>query len=299
VAGQLRIEEGGQVPQTEACRRATHVVSAISVGAFKLLSGSELQSGGGVQVVGVGAGARQSQARTVLRMAGDPERCAAGEDDSPNVECTSPIQLFLTGLDRGSVASIPGAIGPVPAVREGDVEISFPAPDDTSESWSLRDADGVQICLLPCTTRVPRVSGYSLRREEPLAEIPLPNKLSLPPNSKVVASYRAERGHPIMSKVTFYSVGLPSAAIAVGFGIWGAVQYGGECEDALGRPDDCFPGSGFLFGVAAMMASFAGTSYWWFAYSHDAELKFTPSQSAKRVPSTTLMFGPGGLSGTF
>jgi hypothetical protein len=300
VAGQLRIESAiAPPPATEACRRATHVVSAISVGAFKLLSGADMQSGGGVGVAGIGAGARQSQARSVLRTAGDPDKCAAELEDSPNVECASPIQLFLTQLDRGGGAGAPTVGGPAPVRREGDVEISFPAPEDPSESWSLRDADGVQVCLLPCTTRVPRMSGYSLRREEPLAEIPLPAKLSLAPNSRAVATYQAEQGNPTLSKLNFYLMGLPTAAIAVGFGIWGATQYGKECEDALGRPDDCFPGSGTLFGIAGMMATIAGASYWWFSYSHDAELTLSPSQSAKGRPPVTVVFGPGGLSGTF
>ncbi|MFW5739260.1 MAG: hypothetical protein ACOC1F_02720, partial [Myxococcota bacterium] len=206
--------------------------------------------------------------------------------------------LFLTRLPPHAMAG-PTAPGGPPAGL-GEVQIVFPEPDDPSEVWTLRDANGMQVCQLPCTTRVPRVSGYSLRREQPLAEIPLPARLSLSPGSTAVASYRAQRGSPLLSKLNFYFVGLPTAGVAIGFGIWGASQHGDTCEDPRGEPEECFPGSGFLFGTAAMMASIAGASYWWFAYSHDAELSLSTQRSGSTaVPSPTIVFGPGGLYGSF
>ena len=300
VAGQLRMELASDLPMGDACRGATHIVSAISVGTFKLLSGVDSDTGGGVGVMGVGAGARQSSAKSVLRTAGDPERCGETSNESAHVDCASPIQLFLTKLDRGDGGgSATRGEGASRRPSAGDVQLSFPAPDNESERWSLRDADGVEVCQLPCTASVPRVSGYSLRRERPLAELPFPGKLYLPAGSSGYATYRAERGSPILSKLNFYLMGIPTAGVAVGFGIWGIAQSDNQCEDALGRPDDCFPGSGFLFLTAGMNAAIAGASTWWFLYSHDAELTLSTSPTAKARPAVDVGFGPGGLHGTF
>jgi hypothetical protein len=128
----------------------------------------------------------------------------------------------------------------------------------------------------------------------------LPAKLSLPAGSSGYATYRAERGSPVLSKLNFYLMGLPTAGVAVGFGIWGATQAGKQCEDPYGRPEECFPGSGFLFATAGMMAAIAGASTWWFFYSHDSALTLSQESSiAKSQPAINVGVGPRGLEGTF
>lgn len=301
VAGQLRAESAGTLPASEACRSATHFVSAISVGAFKLLSGAQSATAGGAGIGGVGAGARHEGGKQVLRTAGDPDACGKEADAGPNVECASPIQLFLTRIDSDSQAgeSVAGAIPRAPASDSDRVMIDFPGPDDASEHWTLRNADGVAVCTVPCRTWVPRVSGYTLRRENPLAELPLPGKIQLAPGSSAAAGYRAEQGSPTLSALNFYFVGLPTAGVSVGFAIWGATQVGAECEDSLGRPDDCFPGAGMLFATSIMMAALAGASTWWYLYSHEAELTIVPSASPNSPPATGWVVTPRGVGMTF
>ena len=54
VAGQLRLDGMNEtnIPRNGACASVTHVVTGISVGAFKLLSGGSLGAGAGVGFVG-------------------------------------------------------------------------------------------------------------------------------------------------------------------------------------------------------------------------------------------------------
>ncbi len=304
VAGQLRLESMDEAAANEGCRKATHVVTAISVGAFMLASGQDASAGGGADVLGVGAGARSTREKSVLRTAGDASRCAEGAEEAPNLDCASPIQLFLTRLGESSESARrdpsvepPPSPSREPPSRADASEIAFAAPPDGA-SWTLRDADGATVCVLPCTTSVPRLSGYTLRREKPLAEIELPAKLTLNPGSRATATYQAERGEPFLSSLTFYFVGLPTAAVAVGFGIWGGTTVGKECEDASGRPDDCFPSAGMLFATAAINALMSGAALGWYLYSHEADLTITPTSSG-RSHAPTLGFGPGWVHGTF
>jgi hypothetical protein len=54
VAGQLRLTQGGgQVPNEGPCAQATHVVSALSLGAFSLASGGKSNLGGSAAFTGL------------------------------------------------------------------------------------------------------------------------------------------------------------------------------------------------------------------------------------------------------
>jgi hypothetical protein len=132
-----------------------------------------------------------------------------------------------------------------------------------------------------------------------LAEIELPAKLRFESGSSVRAQYQAERGSPLLSTLSFYFVGLPTAAIAVGFGIWGATEVG--CEESADGRERCFPSAGILFTTAGMMALMSGASTFWYLYSHEADLTLTPasSGSARRSPEPRVVVGPGMLFGTF
>jgi hypothetical protein len=300
VAGQLRLESMDEAAANQSCRKATHVVTAISVGTFMLSSGQDASASGGAQALGVGAGARSSREKSVLRTAGDATRCAEGAEEAPNLDCASPIQLFLTRLGESPEPARRDAsreVSPDLSSRGDASEIAFAAPPDGA-TWTLRDADGATVCVLPCTTSVPRLSGYSLRREKPLAEIELPAKLTLNPGSRATATYQAERGEPFLSSLGFYFVGLPTAAVAVGFGIWGSTTVGKECEDPSGRPDDCFPSSGMLFATAAINAVMSGAALGWYLYSQEADLTITPT-SWERSRGPSLGFGPGWVHGSF
>src|SRR5690606_4944390 len=63
VAGQLRLANDAEreLPESKACRGATHLVSALSIGAFELTSGGAVSAGAGVKVGSAGGGVRHAE----------------------------------------------------------------------------------------------------------------------------------------------------------------------------------------------------------------------------------------------
>ena len=114
VVGQLRLESDVVVPDTPACEGATHVITAVSIGAFELLSGGALEAGGGVTVANAGVGARHRSEESQLRSAGSPKACR-DTDAEPHVDCRSPLQVFLTPAERGEdvAAVVPNPAAPI------------------------------------------------------------------------------------------------------------------------------------------------------------------------------------------
>ncbi len=102
VVGQLQLvgKAADDVTSGAECGRATHLVTALSVGAFKLAAGGEVSADAQVGVGSVGAGVGTSQSKTVLRAAGKADACAATKDDAPHIDCRSPIQIFLSPIRR-------------------------------------------------------------------------------------------------------------------------------------------------------------------------------------------------------
>jgi hypothetical protein len=57
------------------CETATHVLTGLTVGAFSLYTGSEIEGGAGVAIGSAGAGGSISRAREILASDGDPALC--------------------------------------------------------------------------------------------------------------------------------------------------------------------------------------------------------------------------------
>ena len=113
VSGQLQLVGKAADDETSGaeCSRATHLVMALSVGAFRLVSGGDVKASGGAELGSIGIGGATKQSRSILRAAGDAASCerATSEDASP--ECRSPIQIFLTPIRR----SVPlNTLSPLP-----------------------------------------------------------------------------------------------------------------------------------------------------------------------------------------
>jgi hypothetical protein len=141
ISGLLRLEGGGpyDIPAIGECSRATHVITALSVGAFTLSTGGGGTIGGGADVQGIGGGARSSQGTTVTRSSGDGRACWESTDQSPHPNCSSPIQVFL--------APIPGR-----AAEEGPpgtVKVDLVSGTANSR-WDVYVDDAV-ICTTPCS----------------------------------------------------------------------------------------------------------------------------------------------------
>jgi hypothetical protein len=113
VSGQLQLvgKAADDATQGAECSRATHLVTALSVGAFRLVAGGTVKAAGGAEMGRAGLGGSTAQARSILRAAGDAASCEHATKDEPNADCRSPIQIFLTPIRR----SVPlNVLSPLP-----------------------------------------------------------------------------------------------------------------------------------------------------------------------------------------
>jgi hypothetical protein len=303
VSGQLRSDySGGSLAKQPACASATHYISAISVGTFQLLSGSDAAASGSVGIVGMGGGTKASRRESVLREAGSREACDKVTDEALNLQCASPIQLFLTPIAPQAGT---GSGRSDEQMRSTGVHISFPAPKDEKETWTVRSSDGRVVCQVPCQAWVGPVSGYYLQREPrdgaELAVLQLPKSFPHSVGSSVTAEYQVERGSPTLSRWAAYGA-IPVGAMGVGFTIWGIVQATRTCHNAVPGDTSCFPPAAFLIGYGAFSMAMGAGGLWWYLYSR--EEKFNTYENLGKStgygePSVKIMFGPGSVAGTF
>ncbi|HYQ27400.1 MAG TPA: hypothetical protein VER04_09270 [Polyangiaceae bacterium] len=159
---QVRTMVGGQyvldgssaadVPDYGDCAQATHLLSGLSIGSFKLNSGGSLQAGASVGAFDLGAGTKTASSETMLREAGDFESCHKSTDETPDLGCSSPIQAFLVPLPR--FAKERGS---------GTLRVTF-ASGDAERPWELRSNQQF-VCRTPCTRWVNPAESYQLRTE--------------------------------------------------------------------------------------------------------------------------------------
>jgi hypothetical protein len=113
VAGQLQLGGEGTESATAGaeCPGATHLVRALSVGAFKLFAGGTVKGQAGAEVGNIGVHGGGSEHKSILRQAGDPATCRHTTAAVPSADCNSPIQIFLTPIRR----SVPlNVLSPLP-----------------------------------------------------------------------------------------------------------------------------------------------------------------------------------------
>ncbi len=83
-----------------ACDGATHVVSALTVGAFTFTSGADAVVGGGATVMGAGGGAQSTSKRETLNADGDEESCTKATlgDKTPPDGCGALLRVEVVPL---------------------------------------------------------------------------------------------------------------------------------------------------------------------------------------------------------
>lgn len=104
VSGQLRLEgiQPEDIPRSRECDQATHVIGAVSVGAFNMTRAGGDSVGAGVDVQVASAGGKTGHSATIVRAAGQPDSCVSSTDAAPHPNCASPIQVFLWNIPEGS-----------------------------------------------------------------------------------------------------------------------------------------------------------------------------------------------------
>jgi hypothetical protein len=157
VTGLLRLTNPDAVslPNEGECAQATHVVEALSVGAFSLSTGGGARGGGSAGFFGVGeVGGSTGGGGRLVRSSGEPQACSASTDEAPHPNCSAPIQVFLRALPgRGAEEGPPGT-----------TKVDFVSANANGR-WDVYIDDAVA-CTTPCSRWVDTSRPVLLRARE-------------------------------------------------------------------------------------------------------------------------------------
>lgn len=114
------------------CRKATHVIAGLTVGAFELTAGASTDASGGAGALGAGASARSARSRETLSSDGDVKACekATREDKQPPEGCGGLLRVEVAPIDEGS-ATAAGKEKTCPAgttLVQGSCQTTSPVP---------------------------------------------------------------------------------------------------------------------------------------------------------------------------
>jgi hypothetical protein len=284
ISGHLKLEDqtAPNLPGDGPCAQATHVVGALSVGAFSLTSGGSISGraeAGLASIAQAGGGASRSAA--LMRSAGDPAVCGSGTDQAPHPNCASPIQVFLWPL--------PGRVseeGP-----PGTVKVQFVSANPASR-WDVYHDDEV-ICSTPCARWVNPGRPVMLRTREAgfmtaSDRVSVDNLLGHPGQQHLQLRAHGTANGKLVTGITFTS--FSGMAVLAGAALAG-VGCGGD------RPGMC-KGGIITLGLGA--AALAGSIY--LILDSRARADLIPEDAG----GTTLAgsrprvhVGPGFVTGTF
>jgi len=292
VAGQLKLDgvATADVPKTGDCAGATHIISSLSVGAFRLMAGGASKAQAGVNTPVAATTGSASAEEILVRKAGNPAKCGETTEDRPDGECSSPIQVFLWPLPKLADASRgDDGAGPAPP---GAVRFNFLLPD-ASEKWRLMEKDKV-LCDFPCTRWIGPGRDLSLRRDGAMASetlnVPFPKDLG---------GYSAGRTvDALPQEATGTRIGLGMAATIVGgMGtIFGGVFTIAGCtveEGDVGYDQNhglCTPGK-FILPVGVTLLAVGIPLLATSRFGNSVAMSLAPDPHSSRSPA--LQFGPG------
>lgn len=142
------------------CERATHVVSALTVGAFEFFAGASRTAGASAQIFTAEAGAEHSALRETLSRDGDVKACSVSSrgDAQPPENCGASLRLELA-LVRSQGSALPEcapgtvlvdkACAPIPKKTELAPEDQAFADDKRGAGWGNRCYQHLQAGALP------------------------------------------------------------------------------------------------------------------------------------------------------
>jgi hypothetical protein len=103
------------------CARATHVLTSLTVGAFEFYSGAATTAGGGVNALGMGAGAKTRSEQTLLSRSGTGDACKSAkfDDARPPEGCGALLRVEATPIGAAiAKAAPPIVVEPPPEETE-------------------------------------------------------------------------------------------------------------------------------------------------------------------------------------
>jgi hypothetical protein len=233
VSGQYTLEgsTAADVPDYGECAQATHLLTALSIGSFRLNSGGELTAAAGASVGPYGGEARTSSSEALLREAGDFESCARASDDAPELGCSSPIQAFLVPLPRFARAR-----------GTGTLQVTF-SSGTADQAWELRQNQQF-VCRTPCTRWVDPRERYQLRTESgrELTTVNVPDLEAFRGSSDVeVRAYTRDQGA--------FLGGIIAAGLGGGFAFMGGFL---ALAGSLSERDGLLVAGGITSGIGAL-----------------------------------------------
>jgi len=291
VAGQLRLTgvTPGQVPITGPCQGATHLVGALSVGAFKLKSGGALAGRAGVGIGNAEIGAGTTSEESLLREAGSADGCSGSTDEAPHADCRSPIQMFLW---------------PLPWIQQqqgppGTVKVDFVA-GDADTVWNVL-AGGQVLCTTPCSQWMPPSTPLILREPEssffdPAESVEVPDLRKH--SAEGPLEVRAET-----SSFGLWATGVTLTSLSGMAAVAGIVMLAVGCpstrDGSMNEPGLCTAGAVTgPIGVAGLVPSI------WLILAAGAHAEVLPGQhlaprAVSRPPELRWSAWTGGLGGQF
>lgn len=99
----------GRDALSDGCARATHFVSGMAIGAYRLVSEARRRAGVEAGFSGAGAGASTAAGAGTLRQDGFPETCAGEQARADDPRCQAIVQLFLEPLGERAADEQPAA----------------------------------------------------------------------------------------------------------------------------------------------------------------------------------------------
>jgi hypothetical protein len=305
-----------RLPAGGTCAGATHMITAISIGAFKMLSGGVVGAGGGVELAGAGTGGKVSRAEEVLKEAGTPERCREAVEGAAQPDCSSPIQVFLVPLPEqpptpapAPQASAPpepqlppppapppqGApiqeVGPTPqwppmqwappSQQQNAVYVRFPAAPEGK--WTLEEGSGAALCQLPCALWLLRDRDYVLRRDGEGSSVNLP-ALAGVPGIQTEVELLPPRGSKVLG---ILGIAAGGASVIAGM----ALFLGGALEE-MG------PAPGLLVSTGGLGLTTGGIIYTVYSRSNYKPV-YRTGAGDRSAPAPHVGIGPGGIAGAF
>ncbi len=286
VAGQLKLEEDPlpQVPADGPCAQATHLITALAVGAFTLSVGGSAAVKGSASLTSIGeAGGNATRSASVMRAAGDPDVCGAGTEEGPQANCASPIQVFLVPLPGRAAEEGP----------PGSVKVDFVSGNPASR-WDVY-ADDQVVCTTPCARWVDPHRPVMLRTREgggwfstPVERVQVPNLLGLPGRTRLQLHAHGTAQGELVTGITFTA--FSGMAVVTGITL-GALGCMGD------RPGLC---KGGLISAGAGSLALLGSIYLILDSRAHADLVPDDEPAGLLVHRTPrLRVGPGVLTGTF
>jgi hypothetical protein len=282
VAGQLRVDGASvaDVPRDGACAQATHLVSALSLGAFALKAGGSKSGEAGVKLGIADAGLKREASAELLRSAGDFETCSAGTEDGPSANCASPIQVFLSPLPGRTEQDGP----------PGTVKVDFVSANPAGR-WDVY-ADDKVICTTPCAEWVSADRPILLRAREEMF-MRAPDKVSVPNLLAYSGAGRLQlQAHP--TAWGELSAGIVFTTFSGGGAIAGVTLTSLGCLG--GHSGLCTPGL-ITLGLSAPLL--AGSIWMILDSMPRAEVLSPEATTLVRADRPRLLFGPGFVSGRF